>query len=106
MLEAVLEELDLEPRAQVAVVVNGLGATPPEELYILYRRIHRGLASRQIEVHRAYVGEYATSLEMAGASLSVIHLNERLCVLLDMPAESPFFVQTEVVAAAHRGDRQ
>jgi dihydroxyacetone kinase len=62
-------------------------------LYILYRGIHRILEQREIRVHRVYVGEYATSLEMAGASLSLLRLDDELKELIDAPAESPFFVQ-------------
>jgi dihydroxyacetone kinase-like protein len=93
MLGAILD--DLEPRAgdRVAVMVNGLGATPPEELYILYRRIHDILGERGVAVHRAYVGEFATSMEMAGASITLFRLDDELASLLDAPARSPFFVQ-------------
>ncbi|HWE64719.1 MAG TPA: dihydroxyacetone kinase subunit DhaK [Chloroflexota bacterium] len=94
LLDALLAELAPDRGMSVAVMVNGLGATPPEELYILYRRVHTQLAARGVTVHRAYVGEYATSLEMAGASLTLLRLDERLLPLLDAPAASPFFVQT------------
>lgn len=78
----------------VAVLVNGLGATPKEELYILYRRVHQRLADTPLRVHRAYVGEYATSLEMAGASITLMRLSPRLRGHLDAPASSPFFEQS------------
>ena len=78
---------------RLAVMVNGLGATPPEELYIIYRKVHDILAGRGIDVHRAYVGEYATSMEMAGASLTLFRLDDELAALLDHPARTPFFVQ-------------
>jgi dihydroxyacetone kinase-like protein len=94
LLDAVTPELGLMPGSRVAVMVNGLGATPPEELYILYRRVHQRLAEQQVSVHRAYVGEFATSMEMSGASLTLLHLDDELTPLLDAPAESPFFVQT------------
>ena len=74
-------------------MVNGLGATPPEELYIIYRKVHEILSGRGISVHRAYVGEYATSMEMAGASLTLFRLDDELTALLDHPAHTPFFVQ-------------
>ncbi|HLG76068.1 MAG TPA: dihydroxyacetone kinase subunit DhaK, partial [Ktedonobacteraceae bacterium] len=94
LLSAILEELSVGPGTQLAVLVNGSGATPPEELYILYRRVHLQLAKLGANVHRAYVGEYATSLEMAGASLTLLRLDERLIPLLDADASSPFFVQS------------
>ncbi|WP_153393748.1 dihydroxyacetone kinase family protein [Ornithinicoccus halotolerans] len=92
-LTEILGELGLTEGDRVALLVNGLGATPLEELYLIYRRAHRVLQERGIAVHRRYVGEYATSLEMAGASLSVLHLDEQLTELIDAPARSPFFSQ-------------
>ncbi|WP_181703568.1 dihydroxyacetone kinase subunit DhaK [Chthonobacter albigriseus] len=93
MLTAILDDLKPAAGDRVAVMVNGLGATPPEELYILYRTVHDLLAERNIRVHRAYVGEYATSMEMAGASFTILRLDDELADLLDAPARSPFFVQ-------------
>ena len=75
----------------MAVLVNGLGATPLEELYLLYRTTHRFLADRGIEIVKKYIGEYATSLEMAGASISLLELNDERLELLKAPARSPFF---------------
>jgi phosphoenolpyruvate---glycerone phosphotransferase subunit DhaK len=90
---AILEDLPFTSNDEVAVLVNGLGATPREELYILYRGAHRILQERGVAVHRVWVGEYATSLEMAGASLSLLRLDDELKALVDAPAETPFFVQ-------------
>ena len=78
---------------EVAVLVNGLGATPKEELYLLYRRAHQRLDAAGIRVHRVVIGEYATSLEMAGASISLLRLDDELKRLVDAPADSPFIVQ-------------
>jgi dihydroxyacetone kinase-like protein len=93
MAEAVLADLGANAGDRVAVMVNGLGATPAEELYILYRRVHDLLAERKIAVHRAYVGEFATSMEMAGASLTIMRLDDELTQLIDAPCRSPFFNQ-------------
>lgn len=90
-LEALIADLGLTDGARVAVLVNGLGATPLEELYLLYRRTHQILADRGIQIVRKYVGEYATSLEMAGASISLLELDDARLELLDAPARSPFF---------------
>jgi dihydroxyacetone kinase len=90
---ALIDDLPYGSGDDVAVLVNGLGATPKEELYILYRRAAAVLAGRGIRVHRVWVGEYATSLEMAGASLSLLRLDDELRRLADAPAESPFFSQ-------------
>lgn len=89
----VLDDLDVAPGERLAVMVNGLGATPREELYIMYRHLHRILDERGVTVHRAYVGEYATSMEMAGASITVFRLDDELQELLDAPADTPFFTQ-------------
>jgi len=93
MTDTVLADMDVAAGDRLAVLVNGLGATPPEDLYILYRTVHRLLGARQLQVHRAYVGEYATSMEMAGASLTFFKLDDELAGLLDHPAHTPFFTQ-------------
>jgi phosphoenolpyruvate---glycerone phosphotransferase subunit DhaK len=90
---AIVDDLKLHSGDRVAVLVNGMGATPLEELYIMYRRAWQLLRDLGVEVHRPYVGEFATSLEMAGASISVIRLEDGLTELLDAPAQSPFFLQ-------------
>jgi phosphoenolpyruvate---glycerone phosphotransferase subunit DhaK len=87
---AVIDDLPFERGDEVAVLVNGLGATPKEELYILYRGVAGRLAAAGLHVHRVLVGEYATSLEMAGASLSLLRLDDELRSLLDAPASTPF----------------
>ena len=94
LTEAVLQDLPFQRGDQVSVLVNGLGATPPEELYVLYRKVRQLLDAAGIGVHRSYVGEYATSLEMAGASLTLCKLDDELTRLLDAPARSPFFQQS------------
>ncbi|MEA2780696.1 MAG: phosphoenolpyruvate---glycerone phosphotransferase subunit DhaK [Rhodospirillaceae bacterium] len=93
MAEAILADLGAASGDNLAVMVNGLGATPPEELYVLYREAHEILTGRGMTIHRAYVGEYATSMEMAGASFTFFRLDDELARLLDAPAHSPFFTQ-------------
>jgi dihydroxyacetone kinase len=93
MTDAILEDLQPQAGDKLAVMVNGLGATPPEELYVMYRKVHQILTGKDIAVHRAYVGEYATSMEMAGASFTFFRLDDELTQLLDHPAHTPFFVQ-------------
>ena len=83
----------LQGGEQVSVLVNGLGATPLEELYIVYRKVNLILSSLQVKIHRSYIGEFATSLEMAGCSITLLKLDEELKPLLDAPAASPFFLQ-------------
>lgn len=93
MVERILSEPLFADGGEVAVLVNGLGATPKEELYIIFRGAARVLAERGIAIRRTYVGEFATSLEMAGCSISLLKLDDRLQELLDAPAHSPFFEQ-------------
>jgi D-erythrulose 4-kinase len=84
-------ELGLTPGMRIAVLVNGLGATPLEELYLLYSAIARLTAERGAHIAYNFVGEYATSLEMAGASVSIMRLDDELEALLNAPAKSPFY---------------
>ena len=92
MVEAILADLDYAG-SDVAVLVNGLGATPYEELYVVYRRVKQILDARRIRIRRPYVGEYVTSLEMAGASVSLLRLDGELDALLAAPAHTPMFRQ-------------
>lgn len=93
MLKAILDDLKPSSGSRVAIMVNGLGATPPEELYIIYRKAHQILTDKKILIHRAYVGEFATSMEMAGASITLLECDDELATLLDYPAHTPFFTQ-------------
>lgn len=89
MLKIVLDDHALVAGGEVAVLVSGLGATSVNELYVLYDRIEAGLTDRGLTVHRAYVGNYFTSLEMVGATLTVMALDAELKALLDMDCASP-----------------
>ena len=93
MLAPILAELNLARGDSVAVLVNGLGGTPKEELYVLYRRLHSALAAQGVSTPLTWVGEFATSMEMAGASLSLMRLDDELTRLLAAPARTPFFEQ-------------
>jgi len=93
LTEAILADLPFQRGDEVAVLINGLGATPREELYVVYRKVAQILQAHGITIHRPYVGEFATSLEMAGCSVSLLKLDAELRRWLDAPAESPFFVQ-------------
>lgn len=85
----VLEDLDLDPGAEVATIVNGMGATPLLELYILDRRVSQILDDHDLERYEAWVGDYFTSLDMMGASITVMELDDELKELLDHPVETP-----------------
>ena len=87
MLEAVVSDLPYESGDEVALMINGLGGTPISELYLLYGHAHEALAGRGINVARNYVGEYCTSLDMAGASVTLVKLDDELKDLLAAPAE-------------------
>jgi dihydroxyacetone kinase len=93
LTDRILADLPYKPGDEVAVLVNGLGATPTEELYVLFRSVHAALTAAGVTVRRTWVGEYATSLEMAGASVSLLRLDDELLALLDAPCESPFVVK-------------
>lgn len=90
LMQVIIPDLPFERGDEVAVLVNGLGATPREELYIMFRKVWEILQEAEIKIYRSLIGEYATSMEMAGASVSLLRLDSELKHLLDAPAESPF----------------
>ena len=101
LMAPILADMDLKAGDRVAVLVNGLGATGQLELYIIHRRVAQILAARGVAIHHSWVGEYATSLEMAGASVTLIKLDDDLALLLDTPCRTPALtVGTTLPAAA------
>jgi phosphoenolpyruvate---glycerone phosphotransferase subunit DhaK len=92
LLDAVVTDLPFSSGDRVALMVNGLGGTPISELYIIYRRAHKQLADQGITVARSYVNEYCTSLDMAGASITLVKLDDEIEELLNAPAEVPIRV--------------
>ena len=91
MLDRLLPEAGLARGDRAAVLVNSLGATPPEELYLMYRVVAKVLADRGVTPVMPLVGRYATSMEMAGASLTLMPLDAELESLLKAPASCPFW---------------
>ena len=91
MLERLLADSGLARGERVAVLVNSLGATPLEELYILHRHLDRALSGKGIGIGFCRVGRYATSMEMAGTSISLLRLDSELEGLLRAPAACPFW---------------
>jgi dihydroxyacetone kinase-like protein len=87
LMEAVYCDLPYQPGDEVALMVNGMGGTPISELYLLYARAHEQAEKRGLKIKRNYVGEYCTSLEMAGFSLTLVKLDPELEDLLAAPAE-------------------
>ena len=76
---------------EVSVMVNGLGGTPLEEQLIVYRSVSSLLRQRGVTVVMPHIGEFATSMEMAGLSVTVFKLDEELKRLLRAPASTPFY---------------
>jgi dihydroxyacetone kinase-like protein len=89
MVEAVVSDLEPGNGAKVLPFVNGMGGTPQIELYLLYGEIERRLRERGLEPVRSLVGSYITSLEMAGASLTLLELDDELTELWDAPVHTP-----------------
>jgi dihydroxyacetone kinase-like protein len=87
MCSIVLDDHNLPQGTEVAVLVSGLGATPLNELYILNDTIEKEITARGLRIHRTYVGNYFTSLEMVGATLTILALDDELKALLDTDAD-------------------
>ncbi|WP_062015116.1 dihydroxyacetone kinase subunit DhaK [Aureimonas sp. AU4] len=91
MMQPILSELAFERGESAAVLINGLGGTPLEELYILFRRVAAILDEQGVQAKHVFVGEFATSMEMAGASISVLRLDDELDGFVGSSATTPFF---------------
>ena len=89
LTEKILEDRNFT--GEVAVLVNGLGATPEMELYIMNKKVHELLTNKGINVYKTFVGEYMTSLEMAGCSVTILQLDDELKELLDRESAAPAF---------------
>ena len=87
MVDVVLPDLPFRKNDEVVVLVSGLGATPVMELYILYDEVEKLLQAHGLAVHRPYVGNYFTSLEMAGVTLTVMRVDAELKELVDLEAD-------------------
>ena len=96
MLRPIIEDLPFKRGDEVSILVNSLGATPKEELYIMYRKAHTILKDQGITIYHPYIGEYATSMEMAGASITLLRLDNELKKYLAKPAYTPFFEQRQL----------
>lgn len=89
MAKAVIDDLEPENGAEVAVLLSGLGATPIMELYVLYDEIEAYLKEQGLSIYKVLIGDYVTSLDMNGAALTVMKLDEELKELLDYDAKAP-----------------
>ena len=97
LVRGAAEDFPLRWADRVAVLLNGAGATPPMELYIVGRAVAAYLERNGVSIHRSYVGEFATSMEMAGCSVSLMRLDDELASLLDDPADTIAFAQQGLV---------
>jgi dihydroxyacetone kinase-like protein len=93
LLGKIIADMPLTADDEVAVMINGLGGTPLMELYIVNRRVAEVLSSKGIRVARTYTGNYMTSLEMAGFSITLLKLDAEIKELLFAPADTPALVQ-------------
>ena len=91
MLDRILADVDIGRGERISVLVNSLGATPLEELYIVYRRLNRRLTDAGIAIVDPLVGRYATSMEMAGVTLTVCRLDSEIERLLAAPCDCPYW---------------
>jgi phosphoenolpyruvate---glycerone phosphotransferase subunit DhaK len=89
MVEAILTDLPIRAGGRVIAMVSGLGGTPPLELYVVYQELELILRARQIEVSRRLVGNYITSLDMAGCSITLLQADDELLSLWDDPVLTP-----------------
>lgn len=92
-LKTILDDMPVAKGEEVCVLVNGLGATSIEELYILTGNVHDILSEKGIGIYRTFTGEFATSMEMAGASISICRVDDEMKEWIDMPVHTPFYTQ-------------
>lgn len=91
LVDRITQDMPLTQGDEVSVLVNGLGATPMEEQLIVYRCVHELLTEKGVKIIMPHIGEYATSMEMAGLSVTIFKLDEQLKELLTAPAKTPFY---------------
>ena len=91
ILDKIDQDMPLKSGDEVSVLINGLGATPLEELLIVYRKVYLVLKEKGVTVFMPHVGEFATSMEMAGFSITIFKLDEQLKYYLSIPANTPFY---------------
>jgi dihydroxyacetone kinase-like protein len=91
LLDAILKDATIAPGTRLAVLINSLGSTPLMELYIIMRRVKARLDEAGLVIHTSLVGNYCTSLEMAGASITLMALDDELQALIDHPCDCAMF---------------
>ena len=91
LYKRIILDSKLTANDNIVVMINSLGATPLEELYIISKRVNENLSSSKIKNIKTYVGRYATSMEMAGMSITTLKLNDNLKKYLFAKSECPFW---------------
>ncbi len=91
MITSLIKDLDLKSGDEATLLVNGFGATPLQELYLLNNSASRILSEKNIKIYRTFVGNYMTSIDMAGASISLLKMNDELKDLIDAESNTPAF---------------
>lgn len=93
-IKEILDDMPVSSGEEVCVLINGLGSTSLEELYILSGNVNRLLTGKGIKIHKTFVGEFATSMEMAGASITICRIaDDEMKQWIDMPVHTPFYTQ-------------
>lgn len=93
LMDIIIKDLPFKGGDEVSVLINGLGSTPLQEMYIINRKVFHILKGLNIKVHRTYVGEFFTSLEMGGFSITLTKLDDELKRLIDAPSDAVHFIQ-------------
>lgn len=91
MLERIIADLPYETGDDVALLVNGFGSTPLQELYLLNNSVSKILENKNIKIYKTFVGNYMTAIDMSGASISLMKLDKELKEMLDYPSDTPAF---------------
>lgn len=91
MVKSLLDDLEIREGGEIALLINGFGATPLQELYVLANQVRENLCASSVKVYRSFVGNYMTSIDMAGASVSVLRLDDTLKKYLDALSCAPAF---------------
>ncbi len=89
IVDALFADLPFKAGDEVALMINGLGGTPLQELYLFNRAVTRHAQAKGLNIHRTLVGNYMTSIDMAGASVTLLRLDAEMKALLDAPADTP-----------------
>ncbi len=91
LYKRIIEDSKLSDNDEVAIMINSLGATPLEELYIVSKRMNENLLKSNIKITKTYVGRYATSMEMAGMSITTFKMSDNLKKNLFAESNCPFW---------------